>query len=218
MLSITVSSTALLPRINTDKFSGGGGGGYIAGDSAGLSYANIINNYFISGPSTSVTAFTRGNANFHGFVSNNYYDPNQNGVLDGTILGPSSSNYGGMVIETTRFDYPGPATLLTAPEALTQVIASVGVSKFRDAIDTRLIQELQTFGKTGELISDETASPMNGPGTVSPGTTAQDTDGDGIPDADETSLGTNPNVADSMLDNNGDGYTNVENWANSLVP
>lgn len=29
------------------------------------SYVNVINNYYISGPSTSVTAFTRGNANFH---------------------------------------------------------------------------------------------------------------------------------------------------------
>jgi hypothetical protein len=47
-------------------YNWGGGGGYIAGDSDGQSYANVINNYFISGPSTSVTAFTRGNANFHG--------------------------------------------------------------------------------------------------------------------------------------------------------
>lgn len=51
---------------NNVIYNWGGGGGYIAGDSSGQSYANIINNYFISGPSTSVTAFTRGNENFHG--------------------------------------------------------------------------------------------------------------------------------------------------------
>ena len=51
---------------NNVVYNWGGGGGYIAGDSDGQSNANIINNYFISGPSTSVTAFTRGNANFHG--------------------------------------------------------------------------------------------------------------------------------------------------------
>lgn len=51
---------------NNVIYNWGGGGGYIAGDSDGHSNANIINNYFISGPSTSVTAFTRGNANFHG--------------------------------------------------------------------------------------------------------------------------------------------------------
>ena len=59
---------------NNVVYNWGGGGGYIAGDSDGQSYANIISNYFISGPSTSVTAFTRGNANFHGYVSGNYYD------------------------------------------------------------------------------------------------------------------------------------------------
>lgn len=37
-------------------YNWGGGGGYIAGDSAGASFANIVNNVFISGPSTSVTA------------------------------------------------------------------------------------------------------------------------------------------------------------------
>ncbi len=37
-------------------YNWGGGGGYIAGDSAGASFANIVNNVFISGPSTSITA------------------------------------------------------------------------------------------------------------------------------------------------------------------
>lgn len=69
--------------VRLTSIQGGGGGGYIAGDSAGLSYANIVGNYFISGPSTSVTAFTRGNANFHGYVSGNFYDPDKDGVLDG---------------------------------------------------------------------------------------------------------------------------------------
>lgn len=79
-------------------YNWGGGGGYIAGDSAGPSHANIMNNVFISGPSTSVTAckwrlilhctaahpnlsffykVTRGNENFHAYVSNNYYDPDR---------------------------------------------------------------------------------------------------------------------------------------------
>uniref|UniRef100_L2FBN5 Pectate lyase n=1 Tax=Colletotrichum fructicola (strain Nara gc5) TaxID=1213859 RepID=L2FBN5_COLFN len=65
---------------NNVVYNWGGGGGYIAGDSDGASYANIINNYFISGPSTSVTAFTRGNANFRGYVKNNFYDSNKDGV------------------------------------------------------------------------------------------------------------------------------------------
>jgi hypothetical protein len=80
---------------------------------------------------------------------------------------------------------------------------------------------VKTFGKEGELISDETASPMNGPGTITGGTVCRfpfrliqyavdldgfpyfrqapkDTDGDGIPDSYETAHGLNPNVNDAM--------------------
>ncbi|EPS42883.1 hypothetical protein H072_3139 [Dactylellina haptotyla CBS 200.50] len=203
---------------NNVVYNWGGGGGYIAGDSDGQSRANIINNYFISGPSTSVTAFTRGNANFQGYVKDNYYDPNQNGVLDGTILGPASSNYGGMVIVTSKFDYPAPANIMSAPDALTYVLANVGCSKVRDATDKRLVQEVQSWGKSGQLISDETASPMSySSGALNGGTKWVDTDGDGIPDAAEIAMGTDPNVADSMQDKNGNGYKNIEDWANSLV-
>ncbi|KAF3917066.1 hypothetical protein ABW20_dc0100462 [Dactylellina cionopaga] len=203
---------------NNVVYNWGGGGGYIAGDSDGQSRANIINNYFISGPSTSVTAFTRGNANFQGYVQDNYYDSNQNGILDGTILGPASSNYGGMVIVGTRFNYPGPASLMTAPNALTYVLANAGCSKVRDATDKRLVQEVQSWGKTGQLISDETASPMSySPSALNGGTKWVDTDGDGIPDAAEIAMGTDPNKADSMEDKDGNGYKNIEDWANSLV-
>ncbi|KAF3084912.1 hypothetical protein TWF569_000733 [Orbilia oligospora] len=203
---------------NNVVYNWGGGGGYIAGDSDGQSRCNIINNYFISGPDTSVTAFTRGNANFQGYVQDNYYDSNKNGALDGTILGPASSNYGGMVIVGTKFNYPSPANLMSAPNALNHVLANAGCSKVRDAIDKRLVQEVQSWGKGGQLISDEKASPMNyNPSALNGGTRWVDTDGDGIPDDAEIRMGTDPNKADSMQDKDGNGYKNIEDWANSLV-
>jgi hypothetical protein len=126
-------------------YNWGGGGGYIAGDSSGqsckdvpsvgfnrrnrlvltISDANIIGNYFISGPSTSVTAFTRGNANFHGYVENNYYDPDQDGTLNGSPLGEVSSSYGGMEIVTEKYDYPAVEQLLTPDEVVTYVTESM---------------------------------------------------------------------------------------------
>jgi hypothetical protein len=60
--------------------------GYIAGDSEGDSYTNIVGNAFISGPSTQVHPFTRGNSYFHTFVQNNYYDPDQVGVAIEFVL------------------------------------------------------------------------------------------------------------------------------------
>jgi hypothetical protein len=185
--------------INNVVYNWGGGGGYIAGDSSGQSEANIIGNYFISGPSTSVTAFTRGNENFKGYVERNFYDSDKDGVLSGTELGASSSNYGGMVIATTKFAHPAPAKILSASDALRYVESSVGASKVRDAVDLRLIEELESYGKTGQLISDETGAPMNFPGRIDGGEKWTDANGNGIPDDVE------------------DKFDNVEDWANSLV-
>lgn len=203
---------------NNVVYNWGGGGGYIAGDSEGQSEANIVGNYFISGPSTSVTAFTRGNANFKGFVSGNFYDSDKDGTLNGKELGASSSNYGGMAIQSTKFAFPAPTKIMAASDALAYVQKSAGASKVRDAVDTRLIEELTSWGKSGQLIKDENASPMNGPGTIAGGTKAVDTDGDGIPDDAETKLGFDKAVNDAMSDKDGNGYVNIEDWANSLIP
>jgi len=69
---------------------------------------------------------------------------------------------------------------LSAAESVTLAISSAGGSKVRDGIDTRLISELESYGSTGELISDETVSPMYGPGTIASGSLGVDTDGDGF--------------------------------------
>lgn len=183
---------------NNVVYNYGGGGGYIAGDSSGASEANIIGNYFISGPSTSVTAFTRGNENFKGYVEKNFYDPDKDGSLNGEEIGVSSSNYGGMAIQTTKFNHPGPSKVLSAAEALAYVQKSAGASKVRDEVDKKLIAELESWGKSGQLISDE--STFGGPGTIAEGTPWVDANGNGIPDDVEGE------------------FSNVEDWANSLVP
>ncbi|KAH7363406.1 fibronectin, partial [Plectosphaerella cucumerina] len=201
---------------NNVVYNWGGGGGYIAGDSSAASYANIINNYFISGPSTSATAFTRGNANFRGFVSNNFYDSDRDGTLDGSALCVSTTCYSNMAIQTTKFNYPGPATLLSPAAAVEHVSARVGASIKRDAVDTALIAQLRSWGKNGALIDNESA--MGGVGTIAGGTAPVDSDGDGIPDAWETANGLDPkNAADGMRIS-ASGYTNLEVYVNSLAP
>lgn len=204
---------------NNVVYNWGGGGGYIAGDSAGQSYANIINNYFISGPSTSVTAFTRGNGNFHGYVSNNYYDSDRDGTLDGSALCVKTTCYSNMDIVDTPFDYPGPKRLLTPNEAVQHAISSAGCTyPRRDSMDAKLVAELQTWGTAGQLVSDERQSPMYGPGTISGGTKPTDSDGDGIPDAWERANGLNPNDASDAMRISDSGYAWIEVYVNSLVP
>lgn len=185
---------------NNVVYNWGGGGGYIAGDSEAVSEANVVGNYFIAGPSTSVKAFTRGNANFKAYVEGNFVDENKNGQLDGAQLGVSSANYGGLAVQSTKYGYPAPSKILSASDALKLAQNVAGASKVRDAVDKRLVAELQSNGKLGQLISDENAAPMNGPGTIAKGTPWVDANGNGIPDDVEGQ------------------YKTVEDWANSLVP
>jgi pectate lyase len=184
---------------NNVVYNWGGGGAYIAGDSEGASEVNVVGNVFVKGPNSSVEAFTRGNANFKAFVEGNVYDADKNGNLNSNILPATSASYGGIAIQATKFTYPAPAKILSAAEALTLAENSVGASKVRDAVDRRLIDELKSYGKLGQLISDENASPMNGPGTIEGGTAWVDANGNGIPDDMEAKFKT------------------VEDWANSLV-
>jgi hypothetical protein len=201
---------------NNVVYNWGGGGGYIAGDSAGPSNAHIIANYMISGPSTSVSAFTRGNTEFKAYVDANFYDADKNGALNGAALPATSANYGGVAIQTSKFAFPAPARILTAADALTYVTGKSGASLVRDGVDKALVAQVQSWGKSGATISDEAA--MGGVGTLNGGTKAVDSDGDGIPDAAEKQFGFDVGSNDAMQDKDGNGYVNVEDWANSLVP
>ncbi|RSM20720.1 putative pectate lyase C [Fusarium ambrosium] len=200
---------------NNVIYNWGGGGGYIAGGSDGNSYVNIMNNYFISGPHTSVTAFTRGNANFHAYVKNNFYDSNRDGKLDGSALCESTTCYSDMDIVKTPYDYPAPATARTAEQALNVVLSSVGNSKTRDSVDAAMIEEVKSYGKKGSQISNE--SEFGGVGTIASGKALTDMDGDGIPDEWEKKNGLNPNDKSDGMKIASNGYTNLENYVNSLV-
>lgn len=202
---------------NNVIYNWGGGGGYIASGGEGDSYANIINNYFISGPSTSVTAFTRGNEFFHGYVSNNFYDSDRNGKLDGSALCEETTCYSDMDIQTEPFDYAAPTTLLSPEEAVDYVLNSTGASfPARDAVDKLLIEEVMSYGTDGALISDE--ADVGGVGEIESGTAPTDTDGDGIPDEWETANGLDPNDESDAMAISESGYANIEVYVNSLVP
>ncbi|KAK7424525.1 hypothetical protein QQX98_000490 [Neonectria punicea] len=200
---------------NNVIYNWGAGGGYIAGGSDGDSSVNIVGNYFISGPDTSATAFTRGNANFHAYVKDNFYDSNRDGKLDGSKLCESTTCYSDMDIVTTPFAYSAPATVHTAAKALDVVLGSVGNSRTRDSVDAALVEQVKSYGKKGGQISDE--KDFGGVGTIASGTAPVDSDGDGIPDAWETKNGLNPNDKSDGMKIASNGYTNLENYVNSLV-
>ena len=89
-----------------------------------------------------------------------------------------------MDIVATKYDYPGPTTLRSPQDAVTYVLENVGTTfPARDGVDDHLVSEVRSWGTEGQLVNDETASPMFGPGYVADGTAPADADGDGIPDA-----------------------------------
>jgi hypothetical protein len=108
--------------------------------------------------------------------------------------------------QSTRYNYPTVNTLLAPLDAYAKVVAEAGASKSRDTVDTELINQVKSLGKSGALISDETVSPWNSGGPIAGGTAPKDTDGDGMPDDWEIANGLDPNVNDAMQDKNGDGY------------
>ncbi|WZH41760.1 pectin lyase fold/virulence factor [Fusarium acuminatum] len=199
---------------NNVVYNWGAGGGYIAGDTQADSYANVINNYFVSGPDTSVTAFTRGNKYFHAYVKDNFYDSNRNGKLDGAALCESTTCYSDMDIVKTPYAYPAPASL-TAQQAVEFVLKGVGNSLHRDTVDTALIEQVKSYGKEGKQISDE--KEFGGVGEIAAGTAPEDSDGDGIPDEWEVKNGLNPQDASDGMKLASNGYANLENYVNSLV-
>ncbi len=208
--------------VNNVVYNWGTGGGYILGDSAGQSFVNVIENYFIDGPSTGIQPFTRGNLNFHIYASNNYRDINRNGSLDGAVL--QQSEYTTVDWMSSPFPYPSQSAL-PAAEAYSLVVANAGASRVRDRVDRRLIEEVSSLGTLGQIISNESDPPMSwqsSPAGSAPAPAAaaapSDTDSDGMPDEWELAVGLDPNVADHNGDGDNNGYTNLEDYLNALVP
>jgi len=190
-------------------------GAYILGDSERQSQANVTGNYFLNGPGRAKPAFTRGNSNFGLYATGNYQDSTRNGTLDGAEI--PRAGYGTVTWAPAPFPYP-PVPTLTAAQAYALAVRSAGASRHRDAVDQRLIQELTSLGRLGEIISDENQAPMRGPGTVKGGPVPLDTDQDGMPDAWEIRAQLNPrDAADRNLDADHDGYSNLEEYLQQLV-
>src|SRR5690606_3837200 len=117
------------------------------------------------------------------------------------------------VVMEKRFEYPLVHT--QAPDvAYDLVLNHVGASINRDAVDKRVIHDVRN--QTGVIIGDET--DVGGFPVLKKGTSPVDTDRDGMPDEWERTNGLNPNnPEDRNGDQNGNGYTNLEEYLNELA-
>ncbi len=190
--------------------------GYIMGDTSGVSECNLVGNYFIYGPSSSSGShITNTTPTFYVYGDDNWVDSNKNGVLDGSLM----TDYKTATVVATPFNYPaGVAGKLSAEQALEHVLDNVGASLVRDAVDELLIDQVRSYGTAGQIINTEDDNMIAGNvGTVANGTPPADTDRDGMPDGWESTRGLDPNTPDDGGDDDGDGYTNIEEYLSCLV-
>jgi hypothetical protein len=191
--------------------------GYTAGNSSGTFTHDIVNNYFISGPSTTSSSdayFQMNNQSV--YQSGDELDSNRDGALNGAALG-----------------LPGGATALSAPWSPTtnSIVTSDATTAYtndvtrsgalpRDDVDALVLADVTSLGTAGHLWTSQSQTGLanGGYGTLAGGTPPVDSDGDGIPDTWETAHGLNPNNASDAIETDPcTGYTYLEEYLNQLA-
>ncbi len=228
---------ALVDYRNNVIYNSGSSGAAYGGEveiNGGTSQVNIVNNYYKPGPAAASILF----------VQPSYTAASAKGVgqwfINGNIMSGSTSktndNWTGVDLSNipaesqassksvSAFDVGGAAIgIQTAQAAYEAVLANAGVLlPVRDAVDTRIVSETATgtaykqgatSGKYG--IIDSPAEVGGWPNYAS-GTAAADSDHDGMPDSWELANSLNPNDETDRNTVNGQGFTMLEVYLNSI--
>jgi pectate lyase len=193
----------------------------------GDAHINFINNYYRPGPDTPrdnhpLATKVGTDDQLKAFLSGNFFEGSPDFTADNyraiTFDRWAGNGYRRMSLERIRadreFDVDGARPQMqSAREAFDLVLDHAGASLHRDSADVKLISGVRDG--TGRLIDSQ--DQVGGwPNLRSPQPLA-DSDGDGMPDDWERSHGLNPNdPSDRNADRDGDGYTNLEEYLNSL--
>lgn len=236
-----VDSTCFGPLdyVNNVVYNWGGNSSYGGEGAIRPRRINMINNYYKPGPATRhktrlldptitcnyCSSIVPGEPPVPGkfFLSGNYMAGSETVTAD-NWLGSTVSTDAVRADARWTDGLTALTTEETAQQAYETVLAKAGCSLFRDAIDTRIVEEVRqgtstytgSNGSTGGLI--DTQSDVGGWLEYASTTPPTDTDRDGIPDEWEVAHGLDPNnFADSRQETLVPGYTNLEIYLNDLV-
>ena len=188
---------------------------------------NVINNYYKPGESTDLkkkpmqikSEFAEKQA--RGYVHGNYFPWNAAWTKDNYLAIEYTNT--GKYKSTTRDKFELPENLITgeyapktdpAQEAYREDLLYAGASKSRDDVDKRVIKGIADG--TNRLIDSQ--DEVGGWPVLKKGIPLLDTDKDGMPDFWERERGLNPkNAEDRNDDDDGDGYTNLEEYLNEIA-
>lgn len=198
---------------------------------------NMVNNYYKPGPATPSNrrsrimqiskekdaAYIPGYGTF--YIDGNYIvgqaNVSQNNWNGGIDYDADVNET--LAKKTSPFPFETLTNQHTAEQAFDEVLAKVGASLKRDAVDTRIVKEVKdgttTFigSKTGFLGIIDSQTDVGGWPSLNQEAPLKDTDGDGMPDAWEIANGLDANVANANGKNLSEIYDNVEVYMNSLV-
>ena len=186
--------------------------GFILGDTTTpANYnTNVVGNYFIAGTSGKTKALEKGGLdrngawNFHVWLSNNRFDGNRNGLVDGTDTGWGMVSGDVEHLTAALVNNGVPVTVDDPLVAYKKIVSAAGplrldadaTKPLRDEVDSLLITEL--VAQTHHHVSSVAGTGLGngGFGTLASTAAPIDTDGDGMPDFYETALGWNAAVQD----------------------
>lgn len=193
--------------------------GLVGGHSEARHELDAIGNYFIKGPSSNDQFTGMFTATDHVFQKDNVVDLDRNGQLDGRVISDAEfkASAGSPIFASTPFLHPLiPVSVDSPVVAWKTVMAGAGCSRSRDGVDQRLIKELSSLGSQGQLIRDE--KEAGGMLELKSGEPVVSTARDGI--SDNWKLAHHLDLKDTNVatgDYNGDGYINLEKFANDLL-
>ena len=132
--------------------------GLVGGHSSADHFQDVVGNYFIAGPNSGSHAVGEFTATDHVYQKGNQVDADKDGQLSGRELLPADFGSGENAPTFVAVPSNGPLDSLkieSAESALTNVLANAGCSLHRDAVDTRLIDAVRSFGTRGKIIKSE---------------------------------------------------------------
>lgn len=132
--------------------------GLVGGHSGADHFQDVVGNYFIAGPDSGSHFVGEFKPTDHVYQTGNFADADKDGQLNGREVVTADFGKGDDAPTFVNQPSVGPLTNVTiesASAALNNVLANAGCSLHRDAVDTRLIDAVKSFGARGKIIHSE---------------------------------------------------------------